>query len=73
MTSSDIEAQMFSPEWIEAAADMAAALEKGVAMRGNRKPAEPAVAAAAPTPVNVTVTGMSPRTGGSVSRAWSQR
>ena len=50
---------MINPEWIEAAADLASAVEKGVAMRGNRKPAEPAVAAAVPTPVNFTFNGLS--------------
>jgi hypothetical protein len=49
---------MINPEWIEAAADLAAAVEKGVAMRGNRKPVEAVAAAAAPTPVNVNISGI---------------
>jgi hypothetical protein len=46
---------MISPEWIEAAADLAAAVEKGVAMR-NRKPVEIPTAPAGPT---VVVDGIS--------------
>jgi hypothetical protein len=47
---------MFNPEWIEAAADAAAVVEKGVAMR-NKKQVE--AAAAGPTAPTVVVNGIS--------------
>jgi hypothetical protein len=47
---------MFNPEWIDAAADVAAAVEKGVAMR-NRKQAE-AAATPAPPPPTVMANGI---------------
>jgi hypothetical protein len=48
---------MFNPEWIDAAADVAAVVEKGVAMR-NRKQAEAAATPAPPSPT-VVVNGIS--------------
>ena len=45
---------MFNPEWIEAAADVVAAIEKGVSMRSRKQPE----ATAAPPPPTVVVNGI---------------